>query len=188
MSQQDIDGAGSAVVGWRRDEGQNGVPLAQPLVHRLLEHRAARAGAQALAVHHAHALQAFGEAFGQEFAQLLARLLGCKAVQVDFRLDDESAAAQSREGLCRDAGPPKAQFLAGFEGKLGWVQTQRILEDLSLVAAPEGGARGRRCTAQGDPPRGDRPYASNRFAEQRGVLRVDILRRFCGHHAMARVV
>src|SRR6185369_8772826 len=90
-------------------EGQHLVLLDQPALHAALEHRRLARGAQALAVHYAHAAPTSTVRFADERGQRLARFLAAQAVQVDLALDAPVALAQLARDVGAYARPPQAQ-------------------------------------------------------------------------------
>ena len=69
------------------------------MVDHVLEHRAALAGAAALAVDHADATLAAFHGFGDELPQRFVRRVAPETVEVDLGGDCELAAAQAAEDV-----------------------------------------------------------------------------------------
>jgi hypothetical protein len=84
--QQNVDGAGTAVVRLGRAKRDDLLPPGQPPVHSRFQDRPPGSGAEPFAVHHSHARQAGCAAFLDEAPQFDLRFNGRQPVQIDFFL------------------------------------------------------------------------------------------------------
>ena len=170
--QQHVDRAGPAVRRTCGDVGEHGPGAPQNRAHRGLQHRPAVTGAQALAVHDAHAAHATLERCNQELAQRLLGLGDGESVQIDLALHAILAAAQPADDLHLHAGPLIDQLLATGERRIRRLNGEALLEDRRAVGAREAGARARlRATRRGGACR-ERLDAAHRGAKQRRLVRI----------------
>ena len=98
----------------RRGIGKHFGPVAQVTGNKRFDHRAGGAGAESLAVDHAHAARTRGEAFVDKFHQQVFCLLGVQPVQIAFVFDRVLAAAQFAHDFGRQAGAGIDHFFAGL--------------------------------------------------------------------------
>jgi hypothetical protein len=104
------------------------------MLHARFEHGSVRPGPRSLAVDDSDATESLPGASDDEVVKLGLGLCTGQAVQIDFRFDAETAAAEISKGPLGDAGPAKGDFLGGLRGAaIG----QAVFERCRLCRAAE---------------------------------------------------